>query len=143
MQLHNLKRASSSKTKKRVGRGGKRGKTSGRGMKGQKARAGHRIRPEARDIIKKIPKRRGYGKHRADSVNNSRVRITVINLSLLDKHFKDGDTINPAVLLERRLIRKRGGRLPRVKILGGGTSSKKFIFKDVAASGKVSKKLGS
>jgi large subunit ribosomal protein L15 len=54
----------SPRTKKRrksivVGRGGKRGKTSGRGGKGQTARAGHKIRPEIRDLIKKLPKRRG------------------------------------------------------------------------------------
>ncbi len=141
MQLHNLKRTPTSKTKKRVGRGGKRGKTSGRGTKGQKARSGHRIRPEARDIIKKIPKRRGYGKHRAESANNNRVLPTIINISLLDKHFESGETVSPATLLAKRLIHKRGGRIPRVKILGGGISSKKFVFKDVTTSGKVEKKL--
>ncbi len=39
-----------------IGRGGKRGKTSGRGHKGQNARAGTSKRPEMRDIIKKLPK---------------------------------------------------------------------------------------
>ena len=49
---------------RRVGRGqaSTRGKTSGRGGKGQTARAGNKRRPELRDIIKKLPKRRGYGK---------------------------------------------------------------------------------
>src|SRR5688500_14316466 len=107
MQLHNLKRTPTSKTKKRVGRGGKRGKTSGRGTKGQKARSGHRIRPEARDIIKKIPKRRGYGKHRADSARGTRVLPVIINISLLDKYFKDGDTISPETLREKGLLRNR------------------------------------
>ena len=65
MQLHQLQPKHSKKRKKIVGRGGKRGKTSGRGHKGQKARAGHRIRPEERDAIKKIPKKRGHGKNRA------------------------------------------------------------------------------
>ena len=45
-----------------VGRGGKRGKTSGRGTKGQNARAGRKKRPEMRDFIKRIPKLRGRGK---------------------------------------------------------------------------------
>jgi large subunit ribosomal protein L15 len=142
MQLHNLKRTPSHKTKKRVGRGGKRGKTSGRGTKGQKARSGHRIRPEARDIIKKIPKRRGYGKHRADSAVGNRVLPVVINLSVLDKHFKDGDTVSPAALLEKGLLRNRRGVLPKVKILGGGKSIKKFTFKDVTASEKAGKRIG-
>ncbi|MEK7569526.1 MAG: hypothetical protein AAB500_01380 [Patescibacteria group bacterium] len=43
-----------------VGRGGKHAKTSGRGGKGQTARAGNKRRPELRDIIKKLPKNRGY-----------------------------------------------------------------------------------
>lgn len=43
-----------------MGRGGKRGKTAGRGGKGQTARAGNKRRPELRDIIKRLPKNRGY-----------------------------------------------------------------------------------
>lgn len=43
-----------------MGRGGKHAKTSGRGGKGQTARAGNKRRPELRDIIKKLPKKRGY-----------------------------------------------------------------------------------
>ncbi|MBP9771326.1 MAG: uL15 family ribosomal protein [Candidatus Pacebacteria bacterium] len=142
MQLHNLKREATHKTKKRVGRGGKRGKTSGRGTKGQKARSGHRMRPEARDIIKKIPKRRGYGKHRADSVNNSQVIPVVLNLSLVSKHFNDGDKVTPATLLEKGLIRKRRNAMPKVKILGGGAYTKKLTFEGVTISGQASKKLG-
>ncbi|MBI4136288.1 MAG: hypothetical protein HY481_01940 [Candidatus Vogelbacteria bacterium] len=58
--MHQLKRQHPRQRKKIVGRGGKRGTTAGRGTKGQKARAGHRIRPAIRDVIKKLPKRRGY-----------------------------------------------------------------------------------
>ena len=43
-----------------IGRGGKHAKTSGRGGKGQTARAGNKRRPALRDIIKKLPKNRGY-----------------------------------------------------------------------------------
>src|SRR3989338_2907606 len=43
-----------------VGRGGRHGKTSGRGGKGQTARSGNKRRPELRDIIKRLPKNRGY-----------------------------------------------------------------------------------
>ena len=56
MQLHDLKRKTENKDVKRVGRGGGRGKTSGRGTKGQNARAGHKKRPEIREILKKLPK---------------------------------------------------------------------------------------
>ena len=48
------------KRSQRVGRGGKRGTTSGKGTKGQKSRAGHRIRPAERDLMIRLPKLRGY-----------------------------------------------------------------------------------
>jgi len=60
MQIHNLKRQHKNKKDRIVGRGGKHAKTSGRGGKGQTARAGNKRRPELRDIIKKLPKNRGY-----------------------------------------------------------------------------------
>ena len=60
MQIHNLKREHKNKKDRIVGRGGKHAKTSGRGGKGQTARAGNKRRPELRDIIKKLPKNRGY-----------------------------------------------------------------------------------
>ena len=60
MQIHNLKRKHKNKKDRIVGRGGKHAKTSGRGGKGQTARAGNKRRPELRDIIKKLPKKRGY-----------------------------------------------------------------------------------
>src|ERR1700681_4287028 len=60
MQIYNLKRTHKNKKDRLVGRGGKHAKTSGRGGKGQTARAGNKRRPELRDIIKKLPKNRGY-----------------------------------------------------------------------------------
>ncbi len=80
----------------RVGRGGKRGKTSGRGTKGQDARGGHRKRPEMRDILKKLPKRRGHGKNRSRTVR-PQVVYSPVNLAALDKAFNAGDTVSPAV----------------------------------------------
>jgi large subunit ribosomal protein L15 len=59
MQLHEIKPIHKLKKKKRIGRGGKRGTYCGKGIKGQTSRAGARIRPEIRDLIKKIPKKRG------------------------------------------------------------------------------------
>lgn len=60
MQINELKRTHKNKKDRIVGRGGKHAKTSGRGGKGQTARAGNKRRPELRDIIKKLPKLRGY-----------------------------------------------------------------------------------
>ncbi|OHA91672.1 MAG: hypothetical protein A2758_01030 [Candidatus Zambryskibacteria bacterium RIFCSPHIGHO2_01_FULL_49_18] len=62
MQFHNLKRKTPNKKSRQVGRGGTRGKTAGRGTKGQNARAGRKKRPEIRDVIKRVPKLRGRGK---------------------------------------------------------------------------------
>lgn len=61
MQFHNLKAKTKRKRSRQVGRGGTRGKTAGRGTKGQNARAGHKKRPELRDEIKRVPKLRGRG----------------------------------------------------------------------------------
>jgi len=69
MQFHNLKSKTKRRKARQVGRGGTRGKTSGRGTKGQNARAGRKKRPEMRDIIKKIPKLRGRGKSSLKSLN--------------------------------------------------------------------------
>lgn len=120
MQLNQLKRIHKNKNAKRVARGGKRGKTSGRGTKGQKARAGHRMRPELRDIIKKIPKNRGY------RTQSFEVKPQPVNLSVLEKHFADGDKVTPLTLLSKKLVVKVGGRTPKVKILATGTISKKI-----------------
>jgi ribosomal protein L15 len=60
MQIHEIQRKTANRDRRYVGRGGKRGKTSGRGTKGQNSRAGRKIRPVIRDLIKKLPKNRGY-----------------------------------------------------------------------------------
>ncbi len=117
-----------------VGRGGKRGKTSGRGGKGQTARAGHKIRPEARDLIKKIPKLRGHGKNRARGVRSERINYAPINLGTLEAVFSAGTVITPALLLAKGLVRSDGGRYPKVKLLGAGELKKALVFKGVVAS---------
>ena len=105
MQFHELKRKNPNKKARRVGRGGKRGKTSGRGTKGQKARAGHRIRPEFRDMIKKIPKRRGHNKHRATSAVGSRARAIAVDIRVIDKAFAPGEVVSLATIVEKKLVR--------------------------------------
>jgi large subunit ribosomal protein L15 len=128
MQLNELKASSGITKARRVGRGGKRGKTSGKGHKGQKARAGHKIRPAERDIIKRLPKLRGHGKNRSRTVNSARVRPTTVNLHLLEQHFAAGDRVDSKVLVARKLIRAIAGRVPTVKILGQGTLTKKLTI---------------
>lgn len=137
MQIHEVQSKTPRKTKKVVGRGGKRGKTAGRGTKGQKARAGHRIRPAIRDLIKKLPKRRGQGV----SVNRFKtefVHTAVLNIAVLNAEFSSGDRVTPKVLLEKALIEKKGGKIPAVKFLGTGTLDKKLDIRgcSVSASAK-------
>ncbi|MBU0750263.1 uL15 family ribosomal protein [Patescibacteria group bacterium] len=134
MQLNTLKPASKRVTSTRVGRGGTRGKTSGRGTKGQNARAGHKNRPEMRDLIKKIPKRRGYGQNRARTVRASVLEYVPVNLNTLEENFDAGATITPAVLHSKGIVAKRAGRLPAVKILGTGTLTKKLSISGCSSS---------
>tara|TARA_Y100000310_G_scaffold270550_1_gene284443 strand:+ start:25 stop:453 length:429 start_codon:yes stop_codon:yes gene_type:complete len=122
MQLHELKPKHKRKTKKRIGRGGKRGTYSGRGQKGQLSRAGRKMAPAIREIIKKYPKLRGYR-------NRAELEIAVINIGTLDKNFKASEVITPEVLLQKKLISRIKGKTPKVKILGQGKLTKKFIIK--------------
>ena len=124
MQLHSFSPRTKNKKNAPVGRGGKRGKTSGRGGKGQTARAGHKIRPEVRDLIKKLPKRRGHGKNRARTVKTNRVAVSAVNLAALEANYKTGETVSPASLVARGLVRRHKGRAPVVKILGTGELTK-------------------
>lgn len=128
-----MKKPKQQRAHPRVGRGGKRGKTSGRGQKGAGARAGNKGRPEMRDIIKKLPKRRGFGKNRAVSAV-PRPRVQAVNFDALEKHLENGATVTPQSLLALGLVRREGGRPPKVKILARGTLGKKIIFAGVAVS---------
>lgn len=129
--LNTIKRTTKNKKPKLVGRGGTRGKTSGRGTKGQKARAGHKIRPHIRDIIKKYPKLRGRGKN----INKAFVvKPATVNLFVLEKNFANGDVVTPSILLSKSLITRTKGVLPSVKILGTGTLTKKLEIFDCLVS---------
>lgn len=138
MQLHDLKRNTKRMTKKRVGRGGKRGKTSGKGHKGQKARAGAKLRPEIRDMIKKLPKQRGRGTHSLTSIQNKPATVTITSL---DKAFASGDVITPTLILEKNLIHRQKGRVPQVKVLSTGETTKKFTFVNISLTKGATEKL--
>ena len=120
MQFHQLKKNTGSKKSIRVGRGGKRGKTSGKGHKGQKARTGNSTRPEICDMIKKIPKLRGY------RFKSFRPIFAPVNLSVLEKTFDNNEKVNPKILIERKVVKKKSGKIPPVKILATGEISKKI-----------------
>ncbi len=138
MQLHTLKSRSPRVLSKQVGRGGKRGKTAGRGTKGQNARAGHKNRPELRDFIKRFPKLRGRGVSPFKSLQK---KPFVINLGFIDKEFSAGETVNKISLLEKKMIRAKDAAGLAVKILGTGEISKKLSFDGVEVSATAAEKI--
>jgi len=131
MQFHNLKRNKANRKAKQVGRGGTRGKTSGKGTKGQNARSGRKKRPEMRDIIKRMPKLRGRGKNSLKTRLAENVPITI---EVIENNFKAGETITPKVLLEKGLIETRNGKIPKIKILGKSDKKSTFKFENVRIS---------
>jgi len=139
MQIHQLKAKHKKNTKKRIGRGGKRGTYSGRGLKGQKARAGAKMQPVIRELIKKYPKLRGYrfkSKHKTQNT-----KVIVLNIDVLEKKFKEEEKITPALLLKRKIISKIKGRMPIVKILGKGKLTKKFTIEGCEISKSAKEKV--
>jgi len=140
MQLHELQPTAPRKSEKRIGRGGKRGKTSGRGHKGQKARAGNSTRPEMREQIKKIPKLRGHGINRAQTVIGNKVVPVVINVAALEV-LESGTEVTPKTLVAAGLVATRRKKAPAVKILGNGELSKKLSVSGCTVSKTAKEKI--
>ncbi|UQS85616.1 50S ribosomal protein L15 [Apilactobacillus apisilvae] len=121
MKLHELKAAEGSRSsRQRLGRGlGSKGKTSGRGQKGQKARSKTRLGFEGGQMpfYRRMPKR-GF-------TNINRKEFAIVNLSTLDQ-FDNGSEVTPETLKESGVINnvKNG-----VKILGNGEINKKLTVK--------------
>lgn len=138
MQANQLKRIHPNKKRMTVARGGKRGKTAGRGGKGQSARAGNKRRPEWRDIIKRVPKLRGRGKNSNKSFQDF---ASVINLEVLETTFVNNDSVTPTILIEKGLISKVSGKVPKVKILGNGEITKVLKISGCSISGSAREKV--
>ena len=134
MQLHNLKRSHTLRYKKtRVGRGGKRGTTSGHGTKGQKSRAGRRIRPAERDFLQRLPKLRGTKNHPKQE------KVAVVNLETIEKYIK-GSLVNREVLHKAGFLRNPIGT---IKILGFGTLTRAITVQKIPVSESAKKKIES
>lgn len=124
MQIHELKPIHPGRNKKRRGRGGKRGTYSGKGGKGQTARAGFRREPIIREFIKRYPKLKGY---RAERMVE---KISSVNLQDLEKNFQNDEVVNANSLVKKRLVGRIQGKVPKIKILAKGDLKKKLIFED-------------
>jgi len=133
MQIHQL-RVKNQKPKRRVGRGGKKGTYCGRGVKGQKSRSGANINPifegGRSTLIEHLPKIRGF--------KSIFPKNQVISLERISQYFNDGETVSPATLHEKRLIRKM--KVP-VKILGSGEITKKITVEKCLVSKSAREKI--
>lgn len=138
MQTNQLRRNNPNTKRMIVARGGKRGKTAGRGGKGQSARAGNKRRSEWRDIIKRLPKLRGRGVNPQKSIVEKPVAI---NLSVLEIAFSAGDAVTPTILVEKGLVPTYSGKIPSVKILGDGEITKALKLSGLSISGHAKEKI--
>jgi len=125
-----------SKARKRVGRGdgSGHGSYSGKGLKGQKARAGGRVRPGfeggQNPLIKKLPQKRGF-------VNPFRVQYDVVNVAEL-KHFDVGSVVTTESLVGAKLLKTTGRP---VKILGAGELDRALTVKANGFSAEARSKI--
>ena len=150
MKLHQL--SSIQKKSQRIGRGGKRGSYSGRGVKGQKSRAGRRIRPAERDLVIRLPKLRGF-RNKPKSETTKVFSIGMISTSFdpknsLKKNSKKKESIQSvdkqivitsASLKAAGLLGKKfkGG----IKILGTGEIAFPVSVKGISVSESARKKI--
>ena len=136
MKLHELSPAEgSAKAAWRKGRGigsGK-GKTAGKGHKGQNARSGGGVRPGFEGgqipLYRKLPKR---GFHNKFAKVYAIVNVEALNV------FENGDVVDLAALLDRRIVRKENDGL---KVLGNGELTKKLTVKAAIFSASAKEKI--
>ncbi len=130
LNLSNLKPAQPRRAKKRIGRGlgsGK-GRFSGRGVKGAKARSGsHKMRAGyeggQNPIYMRLGKQRGPNKRKSMPMGPHRTETVGVNLRDLERVFDDGDEVTPDALVGKRVLKNTR---TDVKILGSGDLTKKL-----------------
>jgi large subunit ribosomal protein L15 len=134
MQIHQLSIVKK-KARKRIGRGGKRGTTSGRGSNGQKSRSGAAIDPlfegGRSTFLERLKKVRGF--------QSIHFKKCLVKLADLERICMDGEIVTLSLLIEKKLVpetaRSRG-----VKIVATGSLHKKLTLdKGIAASEKAIK----
>ena len=144
LNLSNLAPAAPRRDRKRVGRGmgsGK-GRYSGRGIKGQKARAGsHKMRPgfEGGQMPQymRIGKKRGNTSADALPIGPFRTSTIPVNVRDLER-FEAGDVVTPESLVEKNLIKNTR---TDVKVLGNGEISKQLTVRVHAISASAREKI--
>ena len=144
LTLSTLKPAQSRRDRKRIGRGlgsGK-GRYSGRGIKGQKARAGsHKMRSGFEGgqmpLYMRLGKQRGSTSKDALPIGPFRTSTVPVNVRDLDR-FDDGAEVTPESLVEKKLIKNTR---TDVKVLGNGLINKKLTVRVHAISATAREKV--
>ena len=137
MQVHDVRPVKPRQSRKRVGRGNgsNRGTYSGRGIKGQKARAGGGVRPGfeggQNPLIKGLPALRGFD-------NQFRVEFQVVNVERLNALPESVSEVTPAVMEQQGLVRHAD---QPVKVLGGGEMSRALNVKATKFSASARAKI--
>lgn len=122
--------------RKRLGRGpgSGHGKTSGKGHKGQRSRAGHSQKPTfaggAMPMIRRVPKR-GFNNKWAD-------KIVVVNVGQIDAAFDAGSDVTIEALVAKNIAK---GRFDKLKVLGNGELTKKLKISAHAFSKSAIEKI--
>ncbi|MDP3957616.1 MAG: 50S ribosomal protein L15 [bacterium] len=132
MQIHQLSVAKK-KERKRIGRGGKRGTTAGRGSNGQKSRSGASVDPlfegGRSTFLERLKKVRGF--------KSIHAKKCVVNLTELEAAYASGETVTVASLIEKKITPKTALRRG-IKIVATGILKKKLTLGEgVAASQKA------
>jgi large subunit ribosomal protein L15 len=146
LNLSSLSPAQARTNRKRIGRGqgsGK-GRYSGRGLKGQKSRAGSaKMRPGFEGgqmpLHMRLPKQRGNTSKDAMPVRPFMTHTVPVNVRDLERVFADGDTVNIEALIAKRLIKNTKYD---VKILGNGELTKKLSVTAHGFSAAAREKIG-
>lgn len=138
MQLHSIHKSAHDKRPKRIGRSGKRGSYSGRGVKGQKSRSGRRLRPAERDLILRLPKSRGFA-NKAKSEKAAVFNLQDLELAIKSHKEKGALVIDVEFLKQKGMLSSRFSG--DVKILGDGELQAPVEVKGIKVSKSAKQKI--
>ena len=134
MKVHQIETHERRARTRRVARGGKRGTTAGRGQKGQKSRAGRKLRPALRDLIARIPKHRGFrNKIKAPKPHTVQLaRLQQKVKPLLEGTATNKHVVDATVLKQLRLVPAR--HHGSIKVIGQSKSDVVLTLKGIECS---------
>ena len=88
-----------------------------------------------RDIIRRLPKLRGY------SFKGIGSKLVGISISTINSNFNEGETVSPMSILKKGIAKRTGNSLPKIKIISNGKLEKKLLFESCAVSKGAEKKI--